>query len=356
MTTASFLIRLLAVASLVSACAARPPRAADTTPAPAANRARPPDVPGDLSTRLGELRTTRGQRGTTGDYVVGEGDLLAIEVVDLPELTRKVRVDGQGVVILPLVNAVPVGGKTVSQIQSDLTGRVKKYVHYPQVSVFVEEYRSQQIAVMGAVQRPGLISETGNHTSVLDAISAAGGMTPEAGSRLYLIPAESRAGAVGLRTASSDVDRLAGAAPVVIDTAAVGEDVQQQFFSLPVHGGDVIVVPPAGQFVADGWVTKPGTYPVTSGLTLRGAIATAGGFSFPADRAQVRIVHSGPNGANEVRTIDYDDVVAGRTPDVFIQQGDVVEVGSAKGKLVPWSFYKVMADVIRVGAGIRVGP
>jgi polysaccharide export outer membrane protein len=315
----------------------------------------------EVTARLAELRASRGARSTSGDYVLGEGDLLAIEAVNLPEMTKKVRVDGQGNINLPLVDTVPVGGRTVAQVQKDLSARLRKYLYDPQVSVFVEEYRSQQIAVMGAVQRPGLISDTGNHTSVLDAISAAGGMTADAGSRLYLIPAESRPGGkttAGVRTVASadDVNRLADAAPIVVDTAAVDESVQQQFFSLPVHGGDVIVVPRAGEFVADGWLMKPGTYPITSGLTLRGAIATAGGFAFPADKHNVRIVHSAPNGATQVRDVNYDHVVAEKTPDIFIQQGDVVEVGSTKAKLIPYGFYKVAADIIRVGAGIRVGP
>lgn len=315
----------------------------------------------EVTARLAELRASRSARSTSGDYVVGEGDLLSIDAVNLPEMTKRVRVDGQGNITLPLVETVAVGGKTVAEVQRDLGTRLRKYVYDPQVSVFVEEYRSQQIAVMGAVQRPGLVSETGDHTSVLDAISAAGGMTADAGSRLYLIPVESRSGtkaAAGVRTVATadDVNRLADAAPIVIDTAAVDETVQQQFFSLPVQGGDVIVVPRAGEFVADGWVNKPGTYPITSGLTVRGAIATAGGFAFPADKHNVRIVHSAPNGATEVRDVDYNAIVAEKTPDIFIQQGDVVEVGSSKAKLIPYGAYKVTADIIRVGAGIRVGP
>jgi protein involved in polysaccharide export with SLBB domain len=156
--------------------------------------------------------------------------------------------------------------------------------------------------------------------------------------------------------AAPPTNRIPGVEPIMIDTAAADQTVQHAFFTLPVHGGDVITIPPAGQFVADGWVVKPGTYPVTAGLTVRGAIATAGGFLFPANKDDIHIVRAGPNGTSETRTVNYDDVVAERTPDLFIHQGDVVTVGSSPGKLVPYGFYKVMADIIRVGAGIRVGP
>jgi polysaccharide export outer membrane protein len=347
-------------------CATRPPSpapppAAHTTPAASSA----PATVSNNAAKLTELRNSRQSDSTSASYVLGNGDLLSIDVANFPEMTKKVRVDADGTVTLPHVGAVPVAGKTLGEVQRDLTERIRRFMYNPNVTVFVDEYRSQQVAVMGAVQRPGLVSETGGRMSVLDAIAAAGGMTAEAGSRIYLVPAETRMnGAANVTLASlrpdagstAGVDKVPGPEPIMIDTAAAEESVQQSFFTLPVHGGDVITIPSAGQFVADGWVAKPGTYPVTAGLTVRGAIATAGGFLFPAKKSEIHITRAGPHGATETRTLNYDDVVAERAPDLFVHQGDVVTVGSSPGRLVPYGFYKVMADIIRVGAGIRVGP
>jgi protein involved in polysaccharide export with SLBB domain len=121
-----------------------------------------------------------------------------------------------------------------------------------------------------------------------------------------------------------------------------------------VTGGDVVVVPKAGYFIADGWLAKPGTYPVRSGLTLRGAIATAGGLTFPARTNLIRIHRPGPNGEVVMREVNYDDIVALRANDVFITEGDIVEVGYDVPKLVPYVFYRLVQDMVRVGAGIKV--
>jgi protein involved in polysaccharide export with SLBB domain len=217
--------------------------------------------------------------------------------------------------------------------------------------------------VVGAVQRPGLVSLTSRSATVLDALSAAGGMMPDAGGRVYLVPAESRAPATdGIIPAAAGAPLPNGAgtteapAPIMVDVRELGQAAQTQFFSLPVRPGDVVMVPGAGEFIVAGWVAKPGNYPLKSSVTLRGAIATAGGVTFPANTTSIRMHRLTPAGDGETHEVDYQAIVNQKAADVFVHDGDVIEVRSSAAKLVPYAFYHTVTDLIRFGAGIRVAP
>jgi polysaccharide export outer membrane protein len=381
--TPSLSLRALAICALAIACA--PPRAGApgaraTTPAapaatvPAGVVAAPAvapaagtpaaDAPAEVA-RLADLHRARHAEAGERDYVVGPGDVLSIHAFDLADLNQRVRVDGSGTISLPLLDTVPVAGHTVAEVQDDLTNRLGAFMYHPHVNVFIEEYRSQQVAVVGAVQRPGLVSQTAGNATVLDAISAAGGMTADAGSRIYLLPAESRVDPQSERLAMAATSNdpsitdgigLRDAAPLSIDTKAVSAQGQRLFFSLPVRGGDVIIVPRAGHFIAEGWVEKPGTYALQSGLTLRGALAIAGGLSFPAETSAIRIYRGQASGSPETRQVDYDAIVAERAPDVAIQEGDVIEVASSAAKIVPYGLYKGITEILHLGARVPIVP
>jgi polysaccharide biosynthesis/export protein len=347
----------VAMSAIVLGCAHRaptvPPTVAPTAGGLAITAA---PLPAQNQARLTRLTDQRRAQQAQGDYVLGEGDLLSVRAYDLDDLNQRVRVENDGSVTLPLLNKVSVAGRTVSEVQSDLTKKLGTFMFSPHVTVFVEEYRSQQVAVEGAVQKPGLVSQTVRNATVRDVLSAAGGTTPEAGSRLYLIPAETRvyteAKTLPGGEDTADTDHRAEA--VMVDTAESDATTQRAFFTMPVRSGDVIVVPANGKFIADGWVEKPGTYPLTSGLTLRGALATAGGLAFPAKKGSVHIYQAGVNGQTSVRDVNYADIEAMKAPDVIIHDGDVVQVESSAVKLVPYGFYKLVTDLIRVG--MRVTP
>jgi polysaccharide export outer membrane protein len=316
--------------------------------------------------QVAELHAKRASEQTQGDYVLGEGDVLSVNAFDFQDLNQRVRVDGNGAITLPLLNAVPVAGHTVAEVQRDLTQRLGAFMYDPHISVFVEEYHSQQVAVVGAVQKPGLVSQMIRGNTVLDALTAAGGPTIEAGNRIYFIPAENRThpgvqvlasgvgGGAGGAISASDVEKL-GDATLMIDTKEASEDAQRFFFTLPVRPGDVIVVPRAGTFYAQGWLAKPGSYPVQTGLTLRGAIAAAGGLQFPARTSCIRIYGTNQNGHSDIREVNYDDITNMKMPDVFIHDGDVVEVAYSTVKLVPWAAWQGITDIFRIGARVTTG-
>lgn len=116
------------------------------------------------------------------DYHISSADLIAVTVYQDLEMNRKVRVNANGTVSLPLIGAVKIGGMTLIEAQAALEEKLAKFLVTPQVSLFIEEYGNKTVFVMGEVQRPGSIAiPTESRLTVLEAISTAGGFTAIAG-------------------------------------------------------------------------------------------------------------------------------------------------------------------------------
>jgi polysaccharide biosynthesis/export protein len=109
------------------------------------------------------------------DYRVGPNDLIDVEVMDLDNLKRTVRVNAAGVISLPLIGQVTVAGLTSQQVEERIADRYReKYLQNPQVSVFIKEFTTERITIEGAVARPGIFPLTGQIT-LLRALALAGG-------------------------------------------------------------------------------------------------------------------------------------------------------------------------------------
>ena len=112
------------------------------------------------------------------DYRVGPNDLLDIEVLDLENSKRTVRVNAAGAITLPLIGAVVVAGLNAQQVENHLAAKYsEKYLQNPQVSVFIKEFTTERITIDGAVVKPGIYPLTGQIT-LLRALALAGGFGP----------------------------------------------------------------------------------------------------------------------------------------------------------------------------------
>ncbi len=121
------------------------------------------------------------------DYKIGPEDLLEISVFEVEKLNKTVRVSSQGNISLPLLGVLRVKGLTANQLEKELRELLaEKYLQDPNVSVFIKEYRSQRISVMGAVEKPKVFEVTGQKT-ILDMLAMAGGVRDDAGYLLFLI-------------------------------------------------------------------------------------------------------------------------------------------------------------------------
>lgn len=184
---------LLAAAAFESACGGTPERseprpiqveASSTGGAPGRRQAAAAPRRGNAATEdeaLAAAAALREAPRSNLDYRIAWADLVSVTVYGVPEMSRRVRVNASGVVFLPLVGAVYVGGKSLGTAQSLIEKKLAAYVVKPQVTLFIEEYGNRTISVMGEVQRPGsypLPAESG--MTILEAISTAGGFTPVA--------------------------------------------------------------------------------------------------------------------------------------------------------------------------------
>lgn len=110
-----------------------------------------------------------------GSYRIGPMDTLDITVFQVPELTRVAQVDAAGQIVLPLIGAVDAAGKTVAELQSDVTSRLKvRYLQSPEVTIYVKEFASQKVTVEGSVTAPGVYPISGR-TTLLQVIAMARG-------------------------------------------------------------------------------------------------------------------------------------------------------------------------------------
>jgi polysaccharide export outer membrane protein len=236
------------------------------------------------------------------EYIVGEGDVLTIKVYDNKELDTTVRVGGDGIINLPLLGQIKVGGMNVSAISSYLERLLSEgYLVSPQVNVFVQEYRSKKVTILGQVNGPGLYELQGS-ISLLELISRAGGLKEDAG---------------GLITIKRKINNDADEKKVInIDIARLMEQ-GDATLNIPIQDGDSIYVAKAGVFYVTGEVKRPGSYKYEENSTVLKAITLAGGLSDHGSASRIRII----------RLIDGQEFVLKNVRmEETVQQDDVIVV------------------------------
>src|SRR5450631_3501735 len=107
-------------------------------------------------------------------FVIGNDDVLAINVWKEPDVSRSVPVRSDGKISLPLVGELQAGGQTPRQLEQEITKRLQSYISEPEVTVIVTDSKSQKVNILGMVARPGAYLLTSS-TTVLDAVAMAGG-------------------------------------------------------------------------------------------------------------------------------------------------------------------------------------
>src|SRR4030067_1172692 len=252
---------------------------------------------------------------SSADYKIGPEDLLEINVFQANELNTAARVSASGYIKLPLIDKIEASGLTVYELESLICKKLERYLTEPVVSVFIKEYRSQQIAVLGSVKTPGVYYVTGQRY-LLDLLSMAGGLSLEAGD-LCIIQ----------KTSGTNQGNQPGESVVVdLDQLLLKGNID---LNVPLFSGDVIHVPKAGIFFVDGAVTEAGSFPVKGKITLTQALSLAKGLSYEAIRSEVRIYRDNGQPEREVIAIDYDAILDRKSPDIEIKDKDVIIVSSS---------------------------
>jgi polysaccharide export outer membrane protein len=302
------------------------------------------------------------------DYPLGPGDEITISVPEIDELQNQhARVAQDGTISLPLVGTVLVGGLNEDQARASISQRLSRYMKEPRLEMYVDRYRSRGVAVAGAVQKPGVFDLATVGDSLSDIMAMAGGLTPAAAQRAIFIPvgmtqnstvgavAPSDAAATSLPQVTAVANEQQPAAYSDIPPSRVsivipfGRAGDEGCLNTPARPGDVILVPTAGTVTVVGWVRNPGSFSVSPGMTVLGAVTAAGGavFSWHAE-----VLRTDQNGSRVEKRFSLNDLQSGTVTDIPVEAGDVVLVEKSVVGAVPYGLWELFE---RFGTGVGMG-
>ncbi len=247
------------------------------------------------------------------ELMIGAGDLLEVSLYGMPDFKTDVRVSSGGEISLPMLGTVSVRGLSVEQgatlIERNLSE--KGIFNDPHITVFVKEYATQGISVLGEVQKPGIYPLLGER-NLYDAISSAGGTTPKAG-RFVMV------------TRRNDPQH-----PLQVPLLSGADSMKN---NVTVEPGDTIVVSKAGVVYVVGDVHQPGGFVMENGndITVLKAIALAQGTNPNAKLDGARVIRKTAEGPQDV-PLSLKKIMAAQAPDIQLQADDVVFVPGSAAK------------------------
>jgi polysaccharide biosynthesis/export protein len=296
---------------------------------------------------------------TPQDYRIGPEDLVEISVFEVPELSRTVRVSASGDISLPLIGIIQVAGFTPLQLEQAVMASLRQsYVKDPQVSVFLKEYRSDPVSVVGAVKAPGLY-QIQTQKTLIELLAMAQGLSESPRmlpGRTIVIThkpgrGENEAGATG-----NPDDNFKGqpqwSAVEEIPLKELLESGDSKW-NVAIYPGDVIKVVPAGTFYVAGDVEQPGGFPLTDFdfVSAIQALAMAGGTKNTAKLKEAVIIRRDTEGNRVEEQIDLKKLYAGKVEDVRLGSNDILFVPGSVGKAAG---LRALEASIQVATGLLI--
>lgn len=332
-------------------------------------RAQTPQLPEDPARKLHELNErlieeakNTGNNDANGrdDYRIGTEDLLDISVFEVPELSRTVRVSGAGEISLPLIGALKVAGLSPLGLERLLTDTLRQsYLKDPQVTVFLREFHSDPVSVVGAVKVPGLY-HIQTRKNLLEVLAMAQGFS-EGPARLpgrdILISRKSHHDS----EASSGGEAASGpdaSSPAKAETPEIVEVPIKQLlessdpkWNVPVYPGDVVKIAPAGTVYVAGDVTKPGGFPLTDfdNISVIQALSMAGGMLKTASRKESLIIRRDAAGNRVEQKVNLVSILGGKETDVMLGPNDILFVPGSVGRAAA---LRALESAIQTGTGM----
>jgi polysaccharide export outer membrane protein len=267
-------------------------------------------------------------------YRIGVGDLLDVRVLNHPEMSRKIRVEGDGSVRVPMIGNVTAICLTESQLSQIITEKFRKWIREPYVDVFIEEYSSQPVAVIGAVDKPGRF-QLQRRVRLIELLTYAGGPKPDkAGHTLHLIRSGEK-DLCSINSASPAADFAEEPVPQLLSFKLKDLLTGSAEANLYVQPGDIISLPEADQIYVTGFVTKPGAFPLNTKITLTQAIGMAGGYTPEATKKKVRLIRQTTGSDARVeQLVNIEDIEKRKIDDIVLQANDLIEVPNSAGKVL----------------------
>lgn len=256
------------------------------------------------------------------EYQVGPDDVLEISVFEWEEKERtktlQLRVSELGIISLPSVGPLRVAGRSVQEIQRLIEKALvaRNVLQEPRVGVWVSEFRSRQISVIGAVSQPGSYAIHQNVSSLLSMLSLAGGPLDSAANTAYVIRSS---------TNSQETVRIKVDLEELLHSAS-------SELNLVLVPGDVVYLPRAPHVYVYGAVRQPGAFTFRKQLRILESVAIAGGVTDMADSSNATLIRRTETGKEQIYLVNLSRIESGRDPNVFLRDGDILRVPESPTK------------------------
>ena len=312
------------------------------------------ETPQQTNQKIQELATF--SRVRPADIPIGGGDVLHVDVFDVPELSRDVRVSDTGEISYPLIpGKIAVANLTVGELETRLQQLLVQngLVSHPEVSVVIKEENSQPVSVVGAVNHT-MIYQVTRATTLLEVLSAAGGISNDAGS-VVIVTRPAPAGAAASKPVSTTVNPGGDERKITIRIQDLLES-DDAAYNIAIYGGDTVTVPRAGIVYVLGFgVVQPGGYVLESHgeqVTVLKAIALAHGLTSFAkpDHAVILRTNAATGQKDEIR-VQIQKITKHRAEDVPLLSNDILYVPDSGGKK---AMAHVGAAVLGMGTGAAI--
>jgi polysaccharide export outer membrane protein len=327
------------------------------------------------------------------DYVIGNGDLLAIQVFEVPELSREVRVSQTGTIGIPLVPVrLHLSGLTEMQAELKIAEVLEAngLVSHPDVSVTVKDRKSKPITIVGAVPHP-MVYQAERQVTLIEVLAEAGGINNDASdnviiTRLETDPvseSEPPALAVAESVSPSQPSPASGSAaplsanvpdlatpktpaspdptptpPALSNTITVNLarilETGDTSSNITLQPGDVVTVPHAGIVYALGAVNRPGGFVVSNDrgqFTTLKLLSLAGGLDRTAKSAHAVIVRRDGNGQQHRVDVDLKKVLKFEAEDVRLQPSDILYIPTSASKQI---LIKTAELTLAIGSAVAI--
>ena len=229
------------------------------------------------------------QAENAGEYKLGPGDVVKVNVYDHPDLQLEVQLTKDGDLSFPLVGHVKVDGQSVAEAEQSVAQRLDKggFVKNPQVNMVVTQYRSQRVSLIGEINKPGRYP-LDSATNLLDLLAIAGGITGNGGDL---------------------VEVLRGGKRIEVNLPADIKNNKNENTALRMQNDDVIYIPRMQTYYVYGEVNKPGNFRLEQAQTVMQALAVAGGFNPRASHTNITINRTQPDGSVQAIAVQPTDPV-----------------------------------------------
>ncbi len=332
----------------------------------------PASTGGLLSKEVQKSKAERGSRYVSADYLendytLGPGDVLDIKVFGGEEFDRIVRVSGTGSITFPYIGSIVAEGRTVPDLAFTLELLLgERYLKNPQVSIFIEEFQSKRVTVVGEVGEPQVLNLHKNSSTLMEVLGNAGGVKIEAGNNIYVIRTAPMQAVANANYSEGEPSTIHHAQNLTTDDETVLVQMQDTVIpidmrdlfeyrnpmaNIEVFPGDIVSVP-RGQFVfIMGQVENPGAHQLTEGMTALQAVSMGGKFAPTYTPRNVRLIRRDHDGSTTFATLDLVRIKNGEENDVEVLPGDVLIVGRSIAKTVALQ----TLEVARVAVGYLAG-